>query len=179
MFGITELILPVALISSLIAVGTDLAWGKIYNWLTLPVLFLGVAVSGMESGFGGFLSSLSGVAVAFIILIPLFLPRWLGAGDVKFMMAIGAWVGISDISQAIAIGFSVGAIFSVIALVSKNRLTLFLTKIYVFLISLMSRGMKIEFPEFTEKTKIPFSMPLSIGVIWTLMAHPLKGVLFW
>jgi len=66
---------------------------RIPNWLT----FGGLAVAlGQAVGFGGvpgLLTALTGVAVAFAVLIVPFAMRWLGAGDVKAMMVFGALWG--------------------------------------------------------------------------------------
>lgn len=69
-----------------IAVFTDLRARKIPNWLTVTSLLLGVA-------FTDWLHAIGGVAVGLAAFIPFFIVGWLGGGDVKLLMALGAWGG--------------------------------------------------------------------------------------
>jgi prepilin peptidase CpaA len=85
-----------------IAVFTDLRSRRIPNWLVLPFLLAGVAVSPWRSdwrgnghGFGwhGLGQSFAGMALGFIIVAIAFWMGGMGAGDVKLCAALGAWVG--------------------------------------------------------------------------------------
>ena len=86
-----------------VATFTDLRSRRIPNWLVLPFLVAGIAVSGWFHGWHGVGQSLAGVALGTLIYGFLFWMGGMGAGDVKLC----AWFrsdGLYDIatSQAAA-----------------------------------------------------------------------------
>jgi prepilin peptidase CpaA len=76
---------------------TDVRSRRIPNWLVLPFLGLGIAVSGWLYGWHGVGSSLAGAGLGFFIYGFLFWMGGMGAGDVKLCAAIGAWIGPSQL----------------------------------------------------------------------------------
>jgi len=66
---------------------------RIPNWLTVPGLFLGMAVHTVLSGLHGALYALEGAGLALVLLFAPVLIRVLGAGDWKLMGAVGAFLG--------------------------------------------------------------------------------------
>ncbi len=66
---------------------------RIPNWLTFPALALALAAAAVQGGFAGFGVAFGGTALAFLILFPAFAFGWLGAGDVKAAMVLGALCG--------------------------------------------------------------------------------------
>lgn len=77
----------------LIATVTDLRSRRIPNWLVLPFLIAGFAVSGWLNGWHGVAHSAEGMALAFLAFGVIFWVGGMGAGDVKLAAAIGAWIG--------------------------------------------------------------------------------------
>ena len=75
------------------AISIDLSTEKIPNWLTFSALFCGFALNTYFAQLNGVFLSFLGFALAFAILIPTFLLKILGAGDIKLMMGIGAFMG--------------------------------------------------------------------------------------
>ena len=81
----------------LIASWTDLKDRRIPNWLTFPMVVTGLFCMLMHGGLswtGGLGDSFLGI---FVVSLPLLLVYALGgggAGDVKFMMGVGAWAGV-------------------------------------------------------------------------------------
>lgn len=85
----------VALVAASVAVVTDLRQGKIYNWLTLPLLGLAPFLQALVHGAAGFKASLAGAAgmiIAFGFLHVLIGPG-LGGGDLKLLTALAALLG--------------------------------------------------------------------------------------
>lgn len=74
---------------------------RLRNWLTLPALAIAIAVSAFEGGFHGALWSLTGAATALGLLFVPFAFRWLGAGDVKAVMVLGALWGAGNLLPAL------------------------------------------------------------------------------
>ncbi|MGA3166026.1 MAG: A24 family peptidase [Terriglobia bacterium] len=66
---------------------------KIPNWLTIPALLGGLAVSALFWGWPGTKAALEGAGISLGLLLPFVLLRGLGAGDWKLMGALGAFLG--------------------------------------------------------------------------------------
>jgi prepilin peptidase CpaA len=91
-------VISVVLVASAVAALTDVWRFQVYNLLTFPLLFFGIVYHTFTSGWSGLAVSLGGIAFAFVILGIPYLMGGLGAGDVKFMAALGAWLGIMPLS---------------------------------------------------------------------------------
>lgn len=75
------------------ALAFDLRRRRIPNTLTLAAAAVGIAVQSLLGGTGGLLLAVSGLAVGFAVLLPGYLLRATGAGDVKLMAAAGTFLG--------------------------------------------------------------------------------------
>jgi prepilin signal peptidase PulO-like enzyme (type II secretory pathway) len=110
------------------------AWTMlVHNWLSIPALLGGWAcallvgsVDGVPSLGGGLLSScLAGVG-ALLVLLPVFLKSWIGAGCLKMQVAFGAWVGccLPELPAfwLVSLGTALGLGLSLVSLWVKHRL---------------------------------------------------------
>jgi prepilin peptidase CpaA len=71
----------------------DFRTRKIPNWLTVPAMVGGILLRSLLGGWPGAKSSIEGLGLALLLLLPLVLLRALGAGDWKLMGAVGAFLG--------------------------------------------------------------------------------------
>ena len=76
-----------------LAVQQDVRDLRIPNWLTFPALAAAIALGALHGGVAGAIHSLGGAGVALAIGFLPFALRWLGAGDVKAGMVLGALWG--------------------------------------------------------------------------------------
>src|ERR1700730_7109047 len=88
-----EIIWGFVLCLTLFAAVVDWRSHRIPNWLTVPGLFIGIAMHTVISGWPGAKMSFQGAALALGLLLPFVLLRALGAGDWKLMGAVGALLG--------------------------------------------------------------------------------------
>ncbi len=72
---------------------TDLRCGKIYNWLTFPLIITGWIAHTAAGGLGGLGGSLVGTLLGSALYLGFALFGLVGMGDVKLLGAIGAWGG--------------------------------------------------------------------------------------
>jgi prepilin peptidase CpaA len=96
-----------------VATFTDLRSRRIPNWLVLPFLVAGFAVSGWFHGWHGLGQSLEGSALGLGIYGLLFFMGGMGAGDVKLCAAIGAWIGPWQLMIALVITAMAGGVMVV------------------------------------------------------------------
>jgi len=104
----------IALFSLCVALYFDLRYQRIPNLLCLCTFILGITVNSVFHGWDGLFESLSGSALAILILIPVYYFRMLGAGDVKLMIGIGALVGPLVLTWSILYGVIFGAVTSIL-----------------------------------------------------------------
>jgi prepilin peptidase CpaA len=84
---------------------------RIPNWLTVSGALAGLCLSAL-GGSPHFISSLQGFGVALCVGLILYFARTLGAGDAKFIAAIGAWAGLSRLPMAFLAMLGFGALFA-------------------------------------------------------------------
>lgn len=172
--GKTEFLLYSILLISLVAMTTDLTKGKIYNWLTLPAMGVGILVSFWLGEWSGLWHSLLGVGVGFLLYGWMFAIGIMGAGDVKLLMAFGAWGGAKYAFSVGLLGVILGGGFALIALLVSGRLLSFLKRIYRFLLTVFVRELELEVPKLDRTHTIPFGVALSISAVWIVISNPLK-----
>ena len=112
----------VALALCISAAITDIRLFRIYNWLTLPALALGLLWQTAMYGTSGLFDGLAGVLLAFAVLLIPFMMGAMGAGDVKLMSALGAWVGVSFAWQILLVACLLTGAASILVLVRRGGL---------------------------------------------------------
>ncbi len=181
MYGKIEVAPYVIFVTSLLACATDLARGKIYNWLTLPVLLLAFAVSFAEGGWPMLAQSLLGASVGFALFGWLFFFGVLGGGDVKLLMAIGAWGDFHLTIEVALLSIILGGIMALGWLFFTKRLKDFWQRIRGSALSLWISELDFVAPAIDRKQTMPFGVPIAVAAVWGELAHPLLqwGILPW
>lgn len=87
-FMLTVLIL----LSATTAAYFDFRWRRIPNWLVGATIAMSFVWHGWSSGWSGLWLSVAGLLVGAALLLPLYMLKGMGAGDVKFFAAIGSAV---------------------------------------------------------------------------------------
>jgi prepilin peptidase CpaA len=93
MQGLTLPLTATVLTASAWAVREDLLSHRIPNALTGPLLALGIVFQCASNGWTGLGDALAGAALGLAMLMPFYVLRAMGAGDVKLLAALGAWLG--------------------------------------------------------------------------------------
>ena len=76
-----------------VAAATDLFEHRIPNLLTAPALATGLLIHTLTEGHAGMMVALTGMVVGLAALLPFYLLRGMGAGDVKLMAVVGSFLG--------------------------------------------------------------------------------------
>lgn len=95
-----------------VATFTDLRSRRIPNWLTLPFLAAGIAVSVWMHGWHGVWQSLGGFVLGALIFGLMHFMGGMGMGDVKLAAAIGAWIGPEQLLLALVVTGLAGGIMA-------------------------------------------------------------------
>ncbi len=108
----------------------DVRTMRIPNWLTVCGALIGLALNaalqwqllGPHWAVDGLLWALGGMAAGLALLLPLYLLRVMGAGDVKLMAMVGAFVGLQQIVPAVLCVFIAGGVFALATAVWRRSL---------------------------------------------------------
>jgi prepilin peptidase CpaA len=95
------------------AVREDLLFHRISNRLTGSLLCVGLPLRTLSGGWMGLEQSLLGILVGLGCLLPFYLARAMGAGDVKLLAATGALLGPQDACFAALCTLLIGAVLAV------------------------------------------------------------------
>ncbi len=94
---------------------SDLRTRRIPNALVGGILLLGLSFSVMGAPWpSSGLRAIAALGVGFVIWVPFYSLRLIGAGDVKFFAAASTWLGVSSAVQAALLSALFGALLSVI-----------------------------------------------------------------
>lgn len=91
------------------AAWVDIRTGRIPNAISVVIAVIGLLIAVEDRGMDGLLYSLGGLALGIALMLPGYLLRSTGAGDVKLMGAIGTLLGAKSVLLAFVISILVGA----------------------------------------------------------------------
>lgn len=111
----------ILIIAALVAGYIDWRTRRIPNWLTAGMVGYGIAFHAFRAGWEGILASLSGLAVGLGLMLIPYVLRGLGAGDVKFLAAVGSIVGVTGVLIVFVAASAVGAVLGIVALGRRRR----------------------------------------------------------
>jgi prepilin peptidase CpaA len=159
------LVLPA--LRALVAGWTDWRSRRIPNWLTVPSLLLGIAVNSWLRGWPGAKDSLLGAGLGLALLLPFVLINSLGAGDWKFVSALGAFLGPQSLLTVLLLGILVNGLMAVIMVIRKKRVRETARNLGRMLSAFLT--MHLPGPDLTlenpDLVKVPFGVAVAIAVI--------------
>ena len=142
----------------------DLLTRRIPNWLTFPAVAAGVLAQAWVHGWHGALDGLLGASLGFAIFFPMFATGYMGAGDVKLQMAVGAWLGWW-LGLHVAVGaIVVGGVYALVEVILRGRLRAVVLNGWSFLRSLLVPGLVAEKLKVDESRKFAFGACIAVAV---------------
>jgi prepilin peptidase CpaA len=160
---------PVIVLVAL-AAQADVRTRTIPNVITFPALLLGIATHTLLAGREGLGSSLTGMALAGAVLLPGWLFRWMGAGDVKLMAAVGAWLAWPQALIAVLASLVMGGVISLVVAVRRGRLRQALTGAALIGASTLARTGGVA--SVTTGLRFPFALAVFAGSTIALWLRP-------
>jgi prepilin peptidase CpaA len=153
-----------------ICVFTDLRYRKVYNSLSIAAVILGLGSNFLYFGPAGLKASVLGLLAGFLFLILFYIMGGIGAGDVKFMAAVGSLKGAGFVLGGGLYGAMIGGIAGILVLVLKKRFLKTVREIIAALFLLITLKIPDALKFRAEDTVyLPYTVFLSLGIIlrWT------------
>ncbi len=146
----------------------DVRSHRIPNWLVAAGVVCGLALNGLLSTGLGMVVALQGLGLGVLLLLPLYVLRAMGAGDVKLMGMVGAFVGPQAIIGITLLTFLAGGVMALLVALSKGRLTRMLGNVRGMLYGAIIRASAREKPEIDVPQsvgKLPYAVAIAAGTL--------------
>jgi prepilin peptidase CpaA len=160
-----------AVVVGVLACLTDVRSRRIPNVLTFGASGAGMVAHVVMGGLPGLGWSAGGWVVGLVLLLPLFLLRGMGGGDVKLMAAFGAWVGPRLVAWTGLYGAIAGGVLALVVALSAGVLGrtfanvgLLVTHWRVVGVSPVD-GLTLD---TASSPKLPYAIPLTCGLVVAL-----------
>ena len=180
-----KLLLPPLLLGTLLAVAVwhDVRSRRIPNLLVLPGALAGLALNGalptgaglFSAQFGGLgaTASLTGLGAGLAVLLPIYMLRAMGAGDVKLMAMVGAFLGPRALLETALWSLLAGGALALLAALFSGRLAALLANTYQMLLHALMRtlagaGGGIDAPA-AASGKLPYAIAIACGTVLHLL----------
>jgi len=149
----------------------DITTRRIPNFIVLPTVLAGIVVHLLRGSVAGIL----GATVGFLLLLLPYIVGGMKAGDVKFLMAIGAIVGWEDVIRVLLAALLFYPLIALIAVIRARKLAvtwLRFKRVFwnfggAFLPGLRLYAMRLEGQDDPEITSVrtPFGASLAAGTL--------------
>jgi prepilin peptidase CpaA len=151
-----------------VATFTDLRSRRIPNWLVLPFMVAGIAVSGYLHGWHGIGQSFEGLGLGALLLGIFCWMGGMGMGDLKLCAAIGAWIGPSQLLVALVFTGIVGGVMALCWAVAGGFVGDLFKNTGELVFGMKDRGLRPH-PELVLDNplsrKMPYAPAIAIGTL--------------
>jgi prepilin peptidase CpaA len=184
---ITAPALIVVLAASLIAAITDVWKFKVYNFLTFPLLVGGLVYHGVYGGSAGLPAAVCGALFGLMLFIIPYALGAIGAGDVKFLIGVGAWVGIRAMFYATLVGCLATGVYAVGVMIYHKRIGETWSNLKIFFYRLQAIGHYLRVGDELESVQsmarkddrrsrlVPISAMMAVGIVATVLCWSIKA----
>lgn len=156
------------------AVLLDLRLRKIPNRLVIAGALVAIGTS-LLPGSIGLSQSVGGLAIGLAMLLPMYVVRAMGAGDVKLMAAVGAFLGMNATFIAALLTFCAGGLLALVYSASAGTLRQTGSNLKTFIYHTAVRAAGGGMPDAGDMpvggARMPYSLAIAGGVGFYLAAR--------
>ncbi|MDR3390401.1 MAG: prepilin peptidase [Sulfuriferula sp.] len=163
------------LLIGLLAIATwhDVRSHRIPNALILTGWISGVLLSAGLNGMTGIASAIAGGIIGLAALLPFYLIRTLGAGDVKLMAVVGVFLGPGGVLMAILGTFLAGGIMALVMAIRMGTASRLLQNVKLMLFGVAVKISAGQAPIINDPPvsvgKLPYAAAISVGTLGYLI----------
>lgn len=150
----------------------DMRRHRLPNVLTVSTALLGIILQCWLQGWSGFLNGLAGFCTGLFLFLPFYAVRWMGAGDVKLMAAVGTFLGWPDSLLAVALTTGAGSIAALSLLAAQGGLTDYAHRYGLMAKCLFCTGRVAYVPPTAGESStllFPYALAIAVGTLATLV----------
>jgi len=153
-----------------VAIYMDIRYSKVFNFLTVPTMMLGLVINGANEGWVGLAASLAGIflGICVFLLTSALFGRILGGGDIKLLMAIGALQGPVFLGWALLYTALIGGALAILLGIWRGVLMQRLRSLTADLYLRVDQGVPMDIDQAEGKLRLPYAIPISLGTICVL-----------
>lgn len=155
-----------ALVIALVAAGWDIRTRRIPNMLVLMGAVAGLFYHAFSGA--GILHALEGLGVGLAIMLPLYLLRAMGAGDVKLVAMLGTWLGPSGVALAALFSYVAGGVLALAITFRKRAFGQLFANLRLMVTGSVIRLASGRVPTVDKPAtvgKIPFGVAIALGTL--------------
>lgn len=144
-------------------VATDLRSRKVSNRLVIAGVVIGLTTMTVLSGWTGFSMALLSMMTALIAILPMYLMKAIGGGDVKLFVAVSTLMNWQTVLISLFASMIWGSVLGILQAVLKGR-----GKELAH--NMMALGLRAKLPE-TVTHKMPYTVALLFGFLSSLVVQ--------
>ncbi len=162
----------------------DLRERRIPNFLVFPAALIGLVINLILNGSSGFLFGLKGLGLGFLLLFIPYIVGGMKAGDVKFLMAIGAFTGATDVFRVLLATVLFYPVLAAIAIIKERKLAVtwlrFRRVLWNFLgffapgLGLYAMRLDARDDKSLDSAKTPFGIAIAVGTLIAIHTNFLR-----
>ena len=142
----------------------DVRYRRIPNMLVLSLLIGGLTINISFGGLNGALTSLEGLALAFLPMFLIHMFGAMGAGDVKLFGAVGSVIGVAMVPMTFVVVVMLGAVLAIYTMLRSGTMFSTLHGVLRIFVGIMPGW---EMPRFAippdRKHTIPYGVAIMLG----------------
>jgi len=137
---------------------------RIPNVLVMLGLVIGILLRVRLGGLAGLLVAVEGLAVGLAVLLPLYLLRIMGAGDVKLMGMVGTFLGPMDVFGALLGTLLIGGVLAIVFALRIKKLRNLLQNIKLILFGTLIKMSTKQAPVMDDLPASAGNLPYGVAI---------------
>lgn len=159
-----EISVAVVLVLLTLAAWWDVTSYRIPNLLILVGLIIGMVLSMRHGGMPALLVAIQGLFVGLVALLPMYLLRAMGAGDVKLMGLVGVFLGPLHVLGATLSILLVGGVLALVFAIHGNKLHSVLGSVREIVLGAMYKPSLRQLPTLNTSNLTAGNLPYAVAI---------------
>lgn len=120
-----------------------------------------------------FLNSILGLFAPFIVLMPLYILKMLGAGDIKLFCSIGFLLGGKDVLYSIMYSYLFGFVIAIFIMLTRGNFAVRFNRLYNYLKYSILTTTLLPYDDFNIEPdgRMHFTIPIAMGTMSVILFY--------